>query len=259
MSLLGSILDAGKNIAPLIGSAFGPVGGLIGAGVGGALGAWEGYEGQQEAKELQEKTWNREDTAVQRRVADLRAAGLSPTLAAGSAATSAPPISSMQQISGGEQERGFQGIQTAMALLGAKKQIEKTDAEIARIKADEMVSLSNAQLNSQRIGASQMLFDDPFNPGQRRPAYEIEQEYKTNMARWEYKINQQGSNQAEIKTEMMKAGLSAAQAEAAMAQIAAKQAGEVDEYFVPWLQAGTGAGYVQGAVGSILGKLRIPQ
>lgn len=42
---------------------------------------------------LQQKTWEREDNAVQRRVHDLEAAGLSKTLAAGDAAASSSPIS----------------------------------------------------------------------------------------------------------------------------------------------------------------------
>ena len=43
-------------------------------------------------KKAQRTTWAREDNAVQRRAADLEAAGLSKTLAAGSAAQTSGPI-----------------------------------------------------------------------------------------------------------------------------------------------------------------------
>lgn len=66
----------------------------------GALGVGEGFgnlslqsQNLKYMKELQQKVWEREDTAVQRRVADLEKAGLSKTLATGSAADSSSPVS----------------------------------------------------------------------------------------------------------------------------------------------------------------------
>lgn len=49
-------------------------------------------QNQDYMKKVQEETWKREDNAVQRRSADMAAAGFNPLLAAGAAATSSTPI-----------------------------------------------------------------------------------------------------------------------------------------------------------------------
>lgn len=88
MSIFSSILGG-------IGSALG-LGSSVANTISQNQAAAQNFQYQQDAlnwqKEAQQIAWNREDTAVQRRAADLEAAGLSKTLAAGSAASSSNPV-----------------------------------------------------------------------------------------------------------------------------------------------------------------------
>lgn len=145
--------------------------GLAGAGLGAvssAIGAGLSYAGQRDSiaaqKEIaeqnlqfqrealaqnqknQEITWNREDTATQRAAADLEAAGLSKTLAAGNAAsTSAPmrvealhnnykPESKLEKM--GQMMQSMSSIGQALyGLEQAEANVNKTKAETNQINA----------------------------------------------------------------------------------------------------------------------------
>lgn len=119
------------------------VAGALSAGAQGA-GAVANYLGQKKAneynKEMQKKAWEREDTAVQRRKSDLIAAGLSPVLAAGSAATTMAPIrTEAPQIDTAAIASAGKSVTDSMMQSLAMKQgmenITKTQAETAAINA----------------------------------------------------------------------------------------------------------------------------
>nr|QJB19870.1 MAG: DNA pilot protein [Microvirus sp.] len=72
---------AGTILGSILGAATGGIGNIISTGMANKANA-----------KLTREGWARDDTAVQRRAVDMRAAGINPLLAAGSAAQSSAPI-----------------------------------------------------------------------------------------------------------------------------------------------------------------------
>lgn len=109
-------------------------------------------EQQKYERQLQQTMFNREDSSIQRRAKDMRMAGLSKTLAAGSGAQAGPVIKSTPPSMGTSHiDKQFQQTQMKIALMTQAADIARTQAQTKLIETQaqkEQSSITNVNLSN---------------------------------------------------------------------------------------------------------------